>query len=84
MMGHLHGLDIEWYDDGVKSDERNYHYDVPHGKRTQWYSSGQLQRQCEYMRGYNVGEWKCWDSAGTLIEHVIYAPQIIVSKYQND
>lgn len=63
-----HGAATEWYDNGRKWSEGQYHYNLREGEWKFYdYEHGQLEWYGQYAKGYREGVWTRLDSAGTTI-----------------
>jgi antitoxin component YwqK of YwqJK toxin-antitoxin module len=59
-----HGLWTEWYSDGTKKFEGEYHEGTPHGAFTWWSENGEKRVEGRYTKGRKDGIWTTWNSSG--------------------
>lgn len=63
-----HGKWFEWYVNGQKHIEGQYHEDSRVGVWTWWYPSGKKMQQGYFVRGNVAGIWKQWDEEGRIVK----------------
>jgi antitoxin component YwqK of YwqJK toxin-antitoxin module len=59
-----HGLWTEWYPDGTKKFEGEYHAGIPNGVFTWWCENGEKRVEGRYTEGRKDGIWTTWNSKG--------------------
>ena len=52
--GKMNGPLVSWWQNGQKSEERNYKDDLEHGVRTEWDEEGNITEQTNWVNGHNT------------------------------
>ena len=77
----LDGLCTSWHDNGQKAHEGTWVKGNPVGLENWWHENGQLQAQgYRDANGLLDGEWKRWDSDGTLLRRTWYKEDKIIKR----
>lgn len=62
--GLVHGLRIVYYENGIKSLERNYSNGINHGASIEYYPSGQIKQESHFKSGKENGALKAFYENG--------------------